>query len=91
MFDDSKRLDNLEAQVAALTKAGAAAAEANSKSFKEVAEKRQSLIDQLNEFLKMYNTEVGDLQKLCGDLEGQVKKLTQRVSTLETDMKKVKK
>jgi predicted nucleic acid-binding Zn-ribbon protein len=91
MFDDSKRLDTLESQVAALTKQNAASVEAANKGIKELADKHQSLIDQLNDFTKLYNKSVTDLDKADIDLAAEFKKLQQRVATLEADMKKVKK
>ena len=56
-----------------------------------MADKRQSLVDQLNDFLKIHNKSIEDLEKANADLDGTVKKLQQRVATLEADMKKVRK
>ena len=91
MFDDTKRLDALEAKLADLNKAYSTSVEAINKNFKEVADKRQSLVDQLNDFLKIHNKSIEDLEKANADLDGTVKKLQQRVATLDADMKKVRK
>jgi septal ring factor EnvC (AmiA/AmiB activator) len=95
MFDDSKRLDKLEAQVAELTKAYVKTVDAAEQWTKrldsfdtDITKRLDDAIKQINENDKAIDKHFSDLEKR---LDADVKKLQQRCANLEATVKKLSK
>jgi chromosome segregation ATPase len=88
MFDDSKRLDKLEADMAALQKAHGSTVDKVDKNFTQVNENNK-VYGKNFEVLQKEVTDLTATVKKLGSLEDAVKKLQARVSNLEAAVKKL--
>lgn len=101
MFDDSKRLDALEAAVKKLDGAAGTNETRIAGAEKGVKESKDYTTNFIESSMKMFSevkariTSVEDankdLAKTVATLEGDVKKLQQRCASLETEVKKLRK
>jgi chromosome segregation ATPase len=96
MFDDSKRLDKLESQMAEVLKAlssNAKLMDENTRAFNEfdknITKRLDDAITQINTNDKSYEKRLDSLEKLIAKFDGEIKKLQQRCANLEVTVKKM--
>jgi uncharacterized protein YlxW (UPF0749 family) len=94
MFDDSKRLDKLESQMAEIAKAK------TDDRLNEMIKAHNESVKNLGDWIKQLEKTVTDnavlmvksnneFRKQIGDLQGEVKKLQQRCANVEAAVKKL--
>jgi uncharacterized coiled-coil protein SlyX len=94
MFDDSKRLDGLEAQMAEVRKWISGTTDVVNKTNERIT-KLNEYVDrwftQNNENFKVLGKRIDDAETATKENDAAIKKLQQRCANLEADVKKLKK